>query len=246
MIEHRIPRMWPKISIVFGILFLPWTVLANDPKPASSAVTPVPRSNIAAWMKRHKAYVAEASKGETQVLFLGDSITQGWEGQRAWAEYFAPLKASNFGIGGDQTQHVLWRIQHDELKGIHPEVVVLMIGTNNLHANSARQIADGVGAIVHELNTRLPDGNVLLLGIFPRDEKNSAPVRNKIKEINTLIAKLGTDGSRVHYLDIGGKFLDKDGNLSREIMPDFLHLSPKGYMIWAEAIKPTVEELLKK
>jgi lysophospholipase L1-like esterase len=122
---------------------------------------------------------------------------------------------------------------------------VLMIGTNNLGSHSASQIADGVTAIVRELNRCLPETKVLLLGIFPRDPKPGSPFRKKIKEINMIIAKLD-DGAHVHYLDIGDKFLEPDGTLAKSIMPDYLHLSSQGYFRWAKAIKPSVDEMLKK
>src|SRR5262249_25549311 len=151
----------------------------------------------------------------------------------------------NFGIGGDRTEHVLWRItEGKELEGISPKVAVVMIGTNNMGANSAEQIADGVTAIVHELRKQKPDMHILLLGIFPRGAQPTNMFRDKIKETNKIIAKLD-DGKKVHYLDIGAKFLEPDGSLSKEVMPDALHLSPKGYDIWTEAIKAQVEKLLK-
>jgi lysophospholipase L1-like esterase len=190
------------------------------------------------------------------VAFLGDSITQGWEGngKKVWAEVFAPLKAANFGIGGDQTGHVLWRITTGkELEPIKPKVAVMMIGTNNTHGHSAEQIAGGVKAIVEELHKQKPDMKVLLLGVFPRSgakidktatRATAEQLQPKIKKINDLIAKLD-DGKMVVYKDIGEKFLDKEGGLPKDIMYDYLHLTPKGYQIWADAIKGDVEKLLK-
>src|SRR5262245_2479230 len=198
---------------------------AEDQKPSHNAVTPIPRKD-AWWMKRHESFLGRAQKGAVDVLFLGDSITQGWEGagKEIWKERFAPLKAANFGIGGDQTQHVLWRITTGtELQGIDPKVAVLMIGTNNLGGHTVEQIAGGITAIVQELRKQKPGVKVLLLAIFPRSEKPEASQREKIKKINDIIAKLD-DGQHVKYLDIGAKFLEPDGSLTRAIMPDFLHL----------------------
>ncbi len=156
------------------------------------------------------------------------------------------MKAANFGIGGDKTEHVLWRItEGKELEGITPKAAVLMIGTNNMGANNAEQIADGITAIVAELRKQKPDMHILLLGVFPRAKDGTDERRAKIKDINGRAAKLD-DGKKVHYLDIGEKFLEKDGSLSKDIMPDYLHLSEKGYTIWAEAINDQVEKMLKK
>jgi beta-glucosidase len=193
-------------------------------------------------MKMHEKFLDQAKKGNIELLFLGDSITQGWNDNTVWKRFYGPRHAANFGIGGDQTQHVLWRIEHDEIKGIRPRVVVLMIGTNNSGSDSAAEIAQGITAIVKELRNRLPETKVLLLGVFPRGAKTDEK-RSKLEEVNRQIARLD-DGSHVTYLDIGKAFLSPDGTLSREIMPDYLHLSARGYRIWAEAMEPTLWRLL--
>ena len=186
------------------------------------------------------------------VLFLGDSITDAWGGQghsakaagaKIFTQEFEPLKAANFGIGGDRTQHVLWRLQNGELDGIRPKVVMLMIGTNNSRDNTAAEIAAGVKAIVREIHKRSPDAKVLLLGVFPRGEKPN-PQREKLQEVNRQIAMLDDGGKTVRYLDFGAKFVQPDGSISKDIMPDFLHLSEKGYQIWADAVKRPIRDLL--
>jgi lysophospholipase L1-like esterase len=243
-------RVWfAGLFILTVIAYFTVAARSAEPPPAAErnpAATAAPRLD-ANWFRRHESFVRRTVQGPVDVLFLGDSITQGWEGagKDVWKERFAPLKAANFGIGGDQTQHVLWRITTGtELQGIEPKVAVLMIGTNNLGGHSVEQIAGGITAIVKELRKQKPGVKVLLLGIFPRSEKPDAPQRDKIKKINEIISKLD-DGSHVKYLDIGEKFLEPDGTLSRAIMPDFLHLSAKGYTIWADAVEPAVKELLK-
>lgn len=212
-----------------------------SPAFANPAATPVPRND---WMVHHESFNAVAAKGGVDVVFLGDSITAGWRGagKTLWAERFAPLKSANFGIGGDCTQHVLWRVMNGNLAGITPKVVVLMIGTNN--GDPAPQIAGGIQAIVKEIQTRSPTTKILLLGVFPRGESASNPFRAKIAAINTILAKLD-DGEKVVFLDIGQKFLQPDGTITKEIMPDFLHLSPSGYEIWADAIQEPLAALLK-
>jgi beta-glucosidase len=212
-------------------------------KPSHSAVTPAPRTDDW-WTKMHDGFNERAKQGDVELVFLGDSITQGWADNDTWKKHYGPRHAANFGIGGDRTQHVLWRLEHGNFDGIKPKLVVLMIGTNNSNGadNTAAEIADGIKAIVAGLREKLPDTKVLLLGIFPRGEKPN-PQREKNAEASALASKVADD-EHVFYLDIGPKFLTADGTLTKEIMPDYLHLSPKGYEIWAEAIEPKVKELL--
>jgi lysophospholipase L1-like esterase len=207
---------------------------------APEAVTPSPREG--SWLDLHKRFVERAKQGHVDLLFLGDSITQGWHDNDVWKRFYGPRSAANFGIGGDRTQHVLWRIHNGELDGIEPKVVVLMIGTNNADNATTDEIAQGVTAIVEELRRRLPKAKVLLLGIFPRGEKPNE-MREKLGAVNAKIAKLD-DGRQVKYLDIGKAFLNEDGSISGKIMPDFLHLSDKGYRIWADAMEPTLWSML--
>ncbi len=210
---------------------------------APPAVVPAPRQDEW-WTKLHESFLEQAKKGDIDLLFLGDSITQGWGGNETWKKHYTPRRAANFGIGGDRTQHVLWRLEHGEVEGIKPRAVVLMIGTNNAGEDSADEIAAGIKEIVSQLRKRLPEANVLLLAVFPRSEKPDA-VREKLSAVNAQISKLD-DGGKVHYLDIGSSFLEEDGTISKEIMPDFLHLSPKGYERWAEAIEPSLKHLLSE
>jgi lysophospholipase L1-like esterase len=218
-------------------------------KPAASAatpndtVTPVPRDEK--WMKRHELINSRAVPGEVDVIFLGDSITAGWEGggKAAWGKYFGHRKPMNAGIGGDRTQHVLWRLDNGNIKGITPKVAVLMIGTNNSRQNTSEQIADGIKAIVAKLREKLPTTKVLLLGIFPRGPDGSDPLRKTNSGANEIVKALD-DGKQVFYLDLGPKFLAADGTLDKKIMPDLLHLSPEGYEIWATAIDAKLGELL--
>jgi len=209
---------------------------------AQGPETVVPKPREGRWMDLHRNFVDRAKQGHVDLLFLGDSITQGWNDNEVWKRFYGPRNAANFGIGGDRTQHVLWRIQNGELDGIEPKVVVLMIGTNNASSGTADEIAQGITAIVEELRRRLPKARILLLGIFPRGQKPDA-TREKLQAVNAKIARLD-DGSHVKFLDIGQSFLNEDGTISREIMPDFLHLSRKGYRIWADAMEPTLWSML--
>ncbi len=196
----------------------------------------------------HESFLKRGKDGKIGVLFLGDSITEGWGGSRpVWDAHFGKYDPANFGIGGDRTQHVLWRIENGELDGITPKVVVLMIGTNNI-GYPAEEIAKGDRKIVQAIRAKLPETKILLLGIFPRGADPTQPqvvgMRDKIKAVNAELAKLD-DGKTVRYLDIGPKFMEPDGSLSKEVMPDALHLSRKGYQIWAESIQSHLDEMMK-
>jgi lysophospholipase L1-like esterase len=227
------------VLVLVGALVALAEGTAGDKK--NPATMPINRD-----VPRHKEFLAIAKKGGVEVVFIGDSITQGWGNNKTWKKYFEPLKAANFGIGGDQTGHVLWRItEGKELDEITPKVAVLMIGTNNTGGHSAEQIAEGITLIVKTIKEKTPKTKVLLLAVFPRDTKPGTKNRVKIAEINKIIAKLDDEGKTVKFLDIGEKFLEPDGTLSKEVMPDALHLSAKGYEIWAEAINPTLQEMLK-
>jgi lysophospholipase L1-like esterase len=184
--------------------------------------TPVHRLGDRQWAARHGELL---QRRDAEVVFLGDSITHFWEydGREVW-ETFADRKPGNFGIAGDQTGHVLWRITAGkELDGLRPRLCVLLIGTNNLGAGQRpEKVADGVAAIVAELKRR--DVKVLLLGIFPR-----ATGADAVRETNERLAGLA-DGERVVFRDIGER-------LPASVMPDGLHLNAEGYRIWAEAIR---------
>jgi beta-glucosidase len=225
-----------------------WPVVAADdiqPAKQSAAVTPEPRT-AAWWVERHQNANARGKEGNIDLIWIGDSITQGWEGAGAevWNRFYGTRRPANLGFSGDQTQHVLWRLEHGNLEGITPKVAVIMIGTNNSNGDdfSAAEITEGVKTIVKSVRTKLPKTRVLLLGIFPRGEYPNAQ-REKIINVNNAIAQMA-DSSTVRYVDIGDAFLQEDGRISREIMPDFLHLSPKGYEIWAKAIEPVLAEML--
>ncbi|QDS89878.1 GDSL-like Lipase/Acylhydrolase [Rosistilla ulvae] len=209
------------------------------------AITPVPREG--GWMKRHESMNARVAKGNVDLVFIGDSITQGWEGRgkKVWADFYGDRNAVNLGIGGDRTQHVMWRLDNGNLEGISPKLAVVMIGTNNSGRNKPEEIAEGVTAIIHQLREKAPEMKILLLATFPRGATPADPKRQANETSNAIVAKLA-DNENIFYLDIGDKFLADDGSLSKEIMPDLLHLSEQGYTIWAESIEPSVTKLMGK
>jgi lysophospholipase L1-like esterase len=233
-------------------LFMTTCVLHADeviwPPPMPPAGTPiaqfpVPNVNQADYFLDH---IHQAHAHPVDLLFDGDSITDFWQaggdrGQDLFNKLYVPRNVIDYAIAGDRTENVLWRLQHGELDGLHPKLAMLMIGTNNLGGMTQPQIADGITQIVQTYRTQCPDMHVLLLGIFPRGNLPTDPSRAQIKEINGIISKLD-DGQHVTYLDIGDKFLQPDGTLTADIMPDFLHPSAKGYQIWADAVQPMIDK----
>ena len=222
------------------------SLLEVRPPGPNSAILPALAPQFQA---KHQANLAVAKQGDAEVLFMGDSITDFWRnaegpfaGKPVLDRHFGNWKIANFGIAGDTTQGVLYRLQNGEGEGFSPRAVMLMIGTNNTLRNNAAEIAEGVGAVVLELQKDFPQAKILLLGVFPRGRPND-PVRETIAEINRTIAKLH-DGQRVHYLDIGAKFLAPDGSIPADVMSDLLHPSTKGYEIWAEAVKEPLTALM--
>ena len=197
-------------------------------------------------MTRHESFNKRVAEGNVDLVFIGDSITQGWEGagKGVWAEYYGKRNAVNLGISGDRTQHVIWRLDNGNFKDITPKAAVIMIGTNNSGSNTSQEIADGVTKIVEQIRKKSPKTKILLLAVFPRGANKDDGRRKVNQGANQIFAKLD-DGKHIHYLDIGKAFLDDDQTLPREIMPDLLHLSPQGYEIWAKSIEAKLASLLK-
>ena len=210
----------------------------EHPKPAT--VTPAIKDR-----GRHDSFLADIKKDSNDLVFIGDSITDGWRGggKKVWDEAFGPLKPLNLGIGGDRTQHVLWRLQNGELDGYEAKLAVIMIGTNN-GGDSKEDVAEGITAIVKEVQKHQPKAKVLLLGIFPRGAKANDGGRAKNNQVNEIVAKLDDGGKTVKYMDIADKFLDAKKDLPKDIMPDALHPNAKGYQIWADATLPTIKEMM--
>lgn len=228
-------------------------IASAQTNPQSDASQPAPKAGNAGFFELHESFLARGKAGPVGLLFLGDSITYGWrKAPHIWEHYYGPYQPANFGIGGDRTQHVLWRMDNGELDGINPKVVVLMIGTNNTGTNTAAEIAAADRKIVAELREKLPETKILLLGIFPRGPlKNNAvhiaDSETRMANIRTINADLATldNGDTIRYLDITKAFLDDAGHISHIIMPDQLHPNAVGYQLWAEAMDPLLTEMMK-
>ena len=227
----------------------PFPLPVQAPDVAAPKMDPKTGERQATFVALHEKFLTVAKEGKAQVVFLGDSITAGWggAGKEVWAKAFGAYEPANFGIGGDRTQHVLWRITNGELDGIKPKAAVIMIGTNNVSADSAEAIAKGVTKIVETVRAKLPSTKILLLAVFPRGDKPDGKLganNAKINQVNAILAKLD-DRKNIHFLDIGPKFTQGKDALDKAIMPDFLHLSAGGYQVWADAISAKLQELTK-
>ncbi|HEU5079143.1 MAG TPA: GDSL-type esterase/lipase family protein [Opitutaceae bacterium] len=266
--HHGLPRLLA--CLTFPILLTvavaqtsaPATKSAQPATPSTppakvDASAPIQKQNNARFLELHESFLQRAKSGPIDLLFLGDSITEGWKkAPHIWEHYYGKLQPANFGIGGDQTQHVIWRIENGELDGIHPKVVVLMLGTNNTASHTAEEIAAADKKIVELIRAKIPSTKVLVLAVFPRGaRKNKEGVITPeaiaeasrrmavIDALNPMLAKLD-DGVNVRFLNINERFLGQDGKIPFPIMPDQLHPTAAGYQLWAEAMQPLLDEML--
>jgi len=237
-------RALPVLAFVIVTLSVACFVRADEPSQEKKPASCTPQEKDP---QRHEQFMKRKHEGNVGLLFLGDSITDGWRGsgRKIFEDRYDKYDAANFGIGGDRTEHILWRIDHGELDDIHPKVVVLMIGTNNLGSHqSVDDTVAGIKCDVDAIHNKLPDAKILLLAIFPRGHRADDPFREQIKQANEQISQF--DGKdNVKYLDINPKFLEDDGALSKFVMPDYLHPNEMGYQIWAKAMQPTLEKMMK-
>jgi lysophospholipase L1-like esterase len=221
---------------------------APTPTPTPTPTDPNdPTGSVAHATDRHQEFLDRIKQGPVDLLFLGDSITDYWRNKapKLFDDNYGQDRPANFGVAGDKTQNVIWRITHGELDGINPKVVVLMIGTNNLASAPDDKIAAGIEKIVGIIRAKLPSSKVLLLGILPRGPDADDPRRARIRNINRRIDDLDDGGQHVKFLDMGAKFLQADGSISTSVMADYLHPTKKGYEIWVDAMRPTLLSLLE-
>ena len=241
---HRESTLFRKtLGLCLALLLGTVAVYAAEEAHQNPADRVAPPSE--AKVARHNAMKARLLEGNADLLFIGDSITEGWEGagKEVWDYYYADRNAVNLGTSGDRTYHVLWRLDDLDFSKVSPKLAVIMIGTNNHGIHTAEQIAEGVTAIVQSVRGKLPQIKVLLLGIFPRETAPDAENRQKLAAANAILSGLD-DGQNVFFLDIGEEFLTDEGVLPESIMPDALHPNTQGYWIWARAMEPAVARLL--
>ncbi|OHB53584.1 MAG: hypothetical protein A2Y12_17805 [Planctomycetes bacterium GWF2_42_9] len=247
------------LVVVFCLAAVNFVFAAQNPCDVKigshKAVTPVDKNDQDWWQPRHKAIVERVKQGNVDIIMIGDSITHGWEGagKPVWDQYYANRNVVNMGFSGDKTEHVIWRLQNGEIENINPKLAIIMIGTNNSGGDyTSEEIADGVKAIVCQVRTKLPNTKILMLAIFPRGDAEQRKDKTKGASLNPqwerndkaskLFAKVA-DNKTIFYLNINKKFLNKKGQLPRDVMPDLLHPKEKGYAIWAKAMEPMIVKL---
>jgi beta-glucosidase len=242
--ESRVVTSPPMLHRLALLLLLSACAASHAAPPRNAATIPAEHTDAAA---RNAALVERARGSHAPLIFLGDSITEGWEvaGKAPWTEGLAPLGALDLGVGGDRTEHLLFRLRSGAYDTLPVRVAVILIGTNNLGTNQTPEMtADGVAAVLDDVLARWPSCQVLLLAIFPRGEKPDDPLRQLVERTNPLLREVA-DRDRVTWLDFGAQFLAPDGTLPKETMPDFLHLSESGYRTWLARVRPKLESLLR-
>ncbi len=228
-----------------AVVLLLFAPRCGDRIPSSSAVIPAAHEG---WQRDRHQTLNRIVKtfGRCDIAFIGDSITQGWEtdGRAIWREHYGKRRAINLGVGGDRTEHVLWRLDNGNLDGLAPKVTVVLIGTNNFGHSTAEthQVLAGIKAVVRKVREKSPTTTILLLGIFPRGPSFNR-TRGRILQVNQALAHLH-NGRDIHVLDIGHVFVDENGSIDKAVMHDHLHLTAEGYRRWAEAIEPVLATLL--
>ncbi|KAM6907295.1 platelet-activating factor acetylhydrolase IB subunit alpha2 [Xenentodon cancila] len=216
----------------------------DDVNPAA---VPLPVEDVhgdGRWLSQHTRFVQECKDGEPDVLFVGDSMVQLMQQHEIWRDLFSPLHAFNFGIGGDNTCNLLWRLQNGELGNIRPKVVVVWVGTNN-HQHTAEQVAGGILAIAELLTSRLPKAKIIVLGLLPRGERPN-PLREKNATVNGLLRSWLPQLGQAQLLDVSREFVHSDGTISSQDMFDYLHLTSGGYRIIAKPLSDLLLQILEE
>ncbi len=220
------------------------TELPVVPEGIAAATYPMPRTE---WVVNVRNMIADGQKvaGTTRLILDGDSINAGW--RRFWRHHFSHIPTYNFAMSGDRTQHLLWRLEQGQVENMKPEVILLMIGTNNLgNGESVEDTIAGIQAVVDAYRKRFPDAVIYLHGLLPRSTGSFRDTNNvwaqRIQKVNQGVSSLA-DGKNVFFLDVNHVFLMEDGTINREYMADLLHPTEKGYAAWAEVLRPVLDSL---
>lgn len=239
-----LPRLLGSTILLVGLLAMSPIFTSKQ-----STVTPVSQTDEGILPRQAEVNRRARESAPVGVVFVGDSITQAWEdgGAAIWKERFATIGALNLGVSGDRTEHVLWRLDQAPLTRLAPKAVVLLIGTNNLgHGTAdAAQTFAGICAVVAKIHSQVPQARILLCAIFPREENMNA-MRGDVAQVNQSLASAFANDSSVRIIDLCTSFIGADGKIPARLMPDFLHLTPAGYQVWADGIRVPLAEALKQ
>jgi len=211
---------------------------ANPQQAADGTIDP-------AYAAKHQAQCEALLANNSELIFIGDSITARWPAEDL-QEAFGSFRPANLGIGGDWFQNVRWRVENGVLDKIHPKAIVLLVGTNNISARlTPDEIAQGMDYLLKAIQEKAPAAKILLLGILPRGESIAGETNETIRLTNTKLASLA-DEKRIFYLDVGDRLVEPDGTIRSDLMPDKLHVAAPGYKRWMDAMKPALDKLLKE
>lgn len=231
--------------LLFTALLLAPVALGRDSTQPTPRLVEYEWMPLDEWYRRHADDIEVARAGQAEILFLGDSITQGWEHSSSYKRRFSQYDPANFGVGGDRTENLLWRLQHGAVGNLDPKAIVLLIGVNNFgqRNDSPEAVFEGVKANVELLKASFPKANILVLGILPWGENPDDPNRLRAKAANELLESL--EAERVRIADVGSRFLEADGSISKDVMADFLHPTDEGYQRLTDAVLPILTPWLQ-
>lgn len=229
--------------------------LVNSPLDTAKTEAPwIPQPRIldhpwmsrADWRQRVALLLHAPARKTAKLVFLGDSITEGWSdvAPKLWEKAFGQYQPLKLGIGGDQTQNLLWRIDQGELRELNPHVTILLIGINNIWWGgfSPEDTARGIATVASRIRQELPQSLILVHGLFPAGRREGDEIRLRIQATNRHVQTLLSHQARTLYLDIGSRFVEPDGSICQKVMHDFLHLTEAGYERWADALKELLEQ----
>ena len=239
-----------------------FAIQAHDPNSVvyfkSFKAGPLPRTLVpsgkmdqAWWKDRHQNNVKRIAQGNVDFLMVGDSITHGWDlsrsGEKVQEYYYGDRNFVNMGFGGDQTQHVLWRLNDAPMNKIQPKAAMLLIGINSLWSdwNSCSfNVALGIQACVDKLQSSFPNIKILVLNIFPAKENSSDPIRDRLGKANDYLPQLLKNYKNVTIKDISFLWLDKNKMIPKDLMNDFVHPTQAGYKLWGNEVEPEISKML--
>ncbi len=237
-------------GLAWGLACLPaWAagtcpaIPRRSPMPMEAVPTELPWSNWPEQVAAIHDHLPGLDLPTRRLVFVGDSITAGWD-PGVFGQYYGHRAPLLLGVIGDGTQGVLQRLPA-EWGPMRPRLAILLIGTNNIGAGGStpENVALGVAEIVRLIHTRSSGTRVLILGVLPRGADPSDPLRTANAKLNAIIAHCA-DGQTTFFLDIGSALLDPAGRLSNDVSFDFLHFTPAGYALIAAALEPEVKRIM--